>query len=242
MSGHVYLKLKDANLSALPDLPVPVRQERLAEVMRAGEIHPDALLDELDVFLMEHPEYQRKYAELAARLSYITGMQMASMGLFESAVHYLEIGSKWSPESWSVRLNHAVALHLIGNYREALDEYLHALADPDVAVTPLVTVLAARCCHEMGRWKLGADLLKTLTAFTPHEPDFWDFLAEMEAKATGISDPRPTATMDSLSEITKDRSAGLPHAQDLFCTQCGTRASRDARYCHECGHPLRNPV
>ena len=218
MNDYVFLKCL-AN-EALPELPIPVRQERLHAVMHEGETHPDSLLDELDHFLITHPEYRQNYSELAGQLAYVTGLQMADIGLLEAAAHSLAIGARWCPESLSVRLNHAVALHLTGDYENALAEYLHALADPALMASPLATVLAARCCQALGKWQMGCALLESLAPLAPREPGFWEFLAEMKAKAA-----------------VSDEAQHPP--QPVFCVNCGTHSVAGDRFCRQCGVALR---
>jgi hypothetical protein len=236
--------------------------------MQDDELHSDALLDELDAFLIEHPEYQGNYAELVARLSYMTGMQMAALGLMEAAAHYLDIGARWAPESWSVRLNHAVALQFSGRLREALAEYLHALADSEVDATPMVTVLAARCCRELGEWQLGADLLRTMVPLAPREVAFWDFLDEMETKAADKNalppGPGRVVPPDIVNfeqgliqrETRMQEQVGLPtrvqlvrplpevdtgQVKDRFCISCGASLPNGAHFCTVCGKPVVVP-
>ena len=237
MSDYVYLKYNHD--PTLLDLPVPVRQDRLPMVMGDGRMHADVLLDELNHFLINHPEYHRHYAELAGRLSYLTGMQMAGMGLWDAATHYLEIGSRWCPQNLSVRLNHAVALHLAGHYAAALDEYRQALADPEILATPLVTILAARCCWELGLWSLGAELLRALSPLAPREPAFWEFLSQLEEKAAQGPKARAAPSKEPAVESTAPRTIQDSTGSGVFCTKCGVRSSGGDRFCRHCGQPLR---
>jgi tetratricopeptide (TPR) repeat protein len=240
MNEYVYLKPREAAAAALPDLPVPVRSGRLGAVMHAGRLEPGALLDELDDFLGKYPAYRSRYAELAARLSYLSAMQMAGMGLWEAAARSLETGLRWNPHNWSVRVNHAVALHLTGDFRRALEEYRKAIADPEVAASPLVTILAARCCRELGDWQLGARLLTSLVPLAPREPAFWEFLSALEKRAASAA-PRPAANNDPPHEDgVRDRNPLSVHAMGQFCTQCGTQSRNGDRFCRQCGSLLHS--
>jgi hypothetical protein len=238
MNDYTYLKFKGGQ--DLPDLPVPVRHDRLTKVMRNGTMQTGALLDELDHFLILHPDYQPNYAELAGRLSYLAGMEMAGMGLWESASHYLGIGSRWCPWNASVRLNHAVALQLDGRFGEALSEYRQTMMDPDIEVSPLVTLLAARCCRELGQWQLGADLLASLVPLAPREPGFWDFLSEMKEKAAhGDDAPRRAPVAEPITEPAPRQASPAPKPKPAFCSQCGTGIQESDRFCRGCGKAVQ---
>lgn len=227
MSNYVYLKLAKPDLAArlgVPDLPVPVREERLPEVMREGQLNTDALLDELELFLAANPEYRPNFAEFAGRLAYVTALDLGATGQMEAAEHYLKVGLNSDPSNLSLRLNRAVALQMTGRQEDALAEYLRSLAEADNGLTPAVTVLAARCCRDLGQWKTGAELLRSLVPLTPREPEFWDFLAEMEEKAGMLP---TTAPAPAVPPVIAPAVA--------FCTQCGGKIEGGVRFCTNCG-------
>lgn len=228
MGNYVYLHYKGQAEPALSGPPVPVREERLGMVMRNGKVHADALLDELDHFLTRNPEYRLNYAGFIAQLAYVTGMQMAGMGLWEAAAHYLELGSRWSPQNCSVQLNHAVALQLAGDPAKALTEYLQALSDPLLTEAPLPTVLAARCCWALGQWKMGASLLRSVVRLAPRDVAFWEFLAEMEEKAAQSPERRSPPPPPPLADPSR-----------FFCVTCGIQSQAGDQFCRHCGTPLR---
>jgi predicted Zn-dependent protease len=119
---------------------------------------------------------------------------------------------------------------MTGRNEEALAEYLRSLAEADDGLTPAVAVLAARCCRDLGQWKTGAELLRTLVPLTPREPEFWDFLAEMEEKAGLVpvvaTAPKPAAPA-AVPPVIAPAAA--------FCTQCGTKIEGGLRFCTSCG-------
>jgi len=232
---YVILQL-NAKLQAdgieLENMPIPVRADRVDRIVGKDEIHLDCLLDELFEFLLEHKDQAPPYADFVAKLAYIVAMDMARLRLIEAAEHYLAIGLKLNPDSLSLRVNHAVALHAMNCHAEALAEYEHVLADESVGPSAFVKILAARCCKELALYEKGSQLLESLIPLGMRDPEYVELAVEM-AELGGI-DFGQSGGIKIQDEITSMLATFRP-PESKFCSRCGKPMEPGARFCARCG-------
>jgi tetratricopeptide (TPR) repeat protein len=240
MAEYLFYALKDdirqrLNISADP---FPVRKSMERKVFGGKEVAVDLLLDELDRFLTEKPEYRARYRHTIENLSFVLGIMLGKNGSMEKAAHYLGMGVKANPNNLSLRSNYAVTLHAIGHNREALAQYLHLIHDPTMNVNLPLWVLAARISAELGYYPLAYQVLSDCTRFHPEDAGFWNFLADMEGKTkalTGRSSAQPAGRIEhrqQTSPIPQDGSA--PFA----CPRCSRKVNPGVKFCRECGSAI----
>jgi predicted Zn-dependent protease len=189
MTEYLFYSLKEEVLQRLniTPCPFPVRKTMEREVFGGREVAFDLLLDELDQFLADHPEHRASYRHTIENLTFVLGVILGKNGSMERAAHYLEMGVRASPKNLSLRSNYAITLHALGQNREALTQYLHLIHDPDMNFNYPLWILAARISAELGYYPLAYQLLSDCTRFHPKEAGFWNFLADMEGKARGMT-------------------------------------------------------
>jgi tetratricopeptide (TPR) repeat protein len=222
MNQYVFHRLREglAEAQGMADLPFPVRAEMEDEIYVGQRVRVDMLLDELDLFLAEHPEYAEVYRVNMGMLAWRLGAELGMKGYTETALHFLEMGLRHDPESLSLHVNCALALHCKGEYREALVHYEYILADPLMSSEPMVTVLAARAYYDLGEYAGAYRLLKVLAHTLPEDEAFWDFLAEVRVKA-------------------EEQGGQTAHAPgSLECTRCGRRLREGSLFCSYCGEAV----
>ncbi len=219
-------KADDVDVMKLPVKVFPVRKSRVDEIFGGDSVAFDLLLDELDFFLAEHPQQVDRYRETVGLIAYTLGVELGSEGFHKASAHYLEIGLTYNPDNISLRANYAVALQSLGRFDDALVQYEYIINDPEVDVTPLVWVLAARLHARRGEYMRGYQLLRECSLLLPEEDGFWEFLGELRDKA-GVDE----------IEITVSDAEPIKSSKK-FCPRCGSGIKSGARFCSGCGESL----
>ena len=231
MSEFMFYQLErdKVELMKLPVTVFPVRREMEKEIFDGEQVAFDLLLDELDVFLAEYPECIGRYRDTIGLLAYIVGIELGAEGYHDAAAHYLEVGLAYNPDNISLRTNYAIALQSLGRKDEAVAQYEYIINDPEVDVTPIIWILAARLYSEKGDYMRGYRLLRECAMLLPEENAFWDFLAELKEKAGvegtdySVSDARPEPVTKTIA----------------YCSKCGAKIRVGARFCSKCGAPVK---
>lgn len=169
----------------LPSLPIPIRRERQAAIFpegRAADV--PAILDEIALFLKEHPQYTEVYRVLVAKLCYLVGIDAATQGYHAQAAHYLGMGLDAAPQSVALRSHYALALHCSGRVADARREYERVIAITDTdQMLPVMWMMLARIYANDHEYQKAYWLLKDVSTLIPDEDGFWDFLSEMEEQS-----------------------------------------------------------
>ena len=174
---------------SLPPVPFPVRQELVGEVFGDERVAVDRVLDELNLYLAQHPEQEDIYREAIGVLAYVVGVTLATEGKEDAAAHCFALGLAHNPDNLSLRTNYALALHNTGREEEALQQYQRIMDDPEVDVSPLVWILAARLHAAGGDDREAYRRLRECAPQVPEGDEFWTFYAEV-AERVG-EDPNP---------------------------------------------------
>ncbi len=216
MSTDAYLlyELKPEVLERLqlPPLPFPVGKDRVGEIFRKDGVRFDLLLEEMDRFVEENPETTNSYRPALTRLSYVLALREGSEGRPEAAVRLLALGLRHDPTDYSLRANHAFGLHLAGRLEEAVAEYKSIVDAQPEGVDPLIRILAARACGQLGDFQEGYRLLSEGTEAFVGDEGFDRLLAGYRKKS---------------------EAAG--RSVHRFCTQCGKPLKVGAKFCTGCG-------
>jgi tetratricopeptide (TPR) repeat protein len=238
----VFLEMKPAlrEQLGLPELPFPVRRERLATVMSGEELRPDLLLDELDRFLAGRPELRGRYAAAGAALAYLAGVELGRRSFHPGALHCFEIGLALAPDNDSLRVNYALSLMAVGRQAEALRQLeLVMAAHREAGVDPTIWTLAGRLCAELGDDARAARLLGEVAAFLPTEESFWELLAQVEERARAAGAPPAQAVVPATIPLATPLAPGKTAAPvRADCPNCRTALPAGARFCPQCGERL----
>jgi tetratricopeptide (TPR) repeat protein len=242
MNEFIFYQLNEQILLAmnLPPHPFPVRQEMEYQIFGSDQIAFDMLLDELDLYLTENPEYRENYSDTIGLLSYIVGVQNGTEGKTLQAIHYFEMGLSYRPDNLSLRTNYAVALYSLNWYEEALDQYEYIMDDPDIGVSPLIWTLAARLYSDMGDYENSYQLLEECEPFfEPEDEFFWDFLIEIIEKLGTEETELPSENLILASEDVDEQSTAekdiLFEPPPAYCANCGAQIREGAKFCIQCG-------
>jgi tetratricopeptide (TPR) repeat protein len=176
----------------MPVLPLPVRPAMQAEIYSPEGIAIDRLVDELQLYLAEHPEQDDFYRQVLGALAVYAGIDLGKRGATGRAVFYFELALEIRPADHYLRANLAVILNLLGREEEALAHYDVIVNTPGVAVNPLIWVQAARLHAERGHSERAMALLRACVPLLPEAGDVQRFLAEMEKLAiVDLAEPEP---------------------------------------------------
>jgi tetratricopeptide (TPR) repeat protein len=244
MAEYVFYKIKEPALTKLnlQPTPFPIRKDMKEEIFVGDDVALDLLLDELDLFLEDHPEYKYQYQENIGRLSYLFGIQLGSEGYTKMAIHYLEIGLNANPENISLRANYAIALHSSGLKSEALTQYLNIINDPQTNISPIIWILAARILAEKGNYRKALELLCDCEIFLPREEVFWDFLAEMKDKVLREDQEMKQFKNEIKEQFVEIENKGYATPENanitLTCANCYQQIAPGAKFCKRCGAPV----
>ena len=219
----------------LSPAPLPVRIGKEKEIFKPTGVALDLLLDELEKYLIEHPDERPLYKNFAVRLAYLEGVRLGQEGAHEMAAHYFELGLALDPENLSLRMNDALALQSSGRADKALAQYRYLLQRPQVGVNPLLWILAARQFLDSGDPITASQLLEACAQFMPVENEFWELLAEARQRA-GIAPwmaPGQKPAAQKVQTITQVKAKVKSESQS--CGSCGKPVKPGARFCGSCG-------
>ncbi len=164
MSQYFYHQMS-AELAEKLDIPVlayPVRKDKTLGFIFKEKLAICRILDELDLFLREHPEHVSAYREAIAKLAWLEGLEAGRNGFMRHAAHYLRLGLDYQPNNLSLRAEYAAALLSLDRKQEALAELEFLIGHASGGIEPLVWILAARLHTEVGYPEWAKELLKDL--------------------------------------------------------------------------------
>jgi len=223
-----------------PAMPFPVREGREKTIFSPDGVALDLLLEELEHYLIEHPEERIFYKDAGARLAALEGIRLGEDGFHEQAAHYFELGLALDTENIALRADYALALQSAGRKEEAMRQYRFLLRHPVSSVQPLIWILAARLFLDAGDPVTAHQILKHCASFMPVDNEFWELYAEARQRC-GI---KPwTAPGQKKPEI---KSVVTPAPQEKekvsakknFCPACGKPVKAGGKFCGSCGHAL----
>jgi len=227
---------------AIPPIPLPVRAGREREIFRPDGVALDLLLDELEGYLIDHPDERIFYRAAGSRLASIVGIQLGEEGFHDMAAHYFELGLALDPENLSLRSTYALALQGAGRREAALRQYRFLLLQPAVSIQPLIWILAARLFLDSGDPLTACQILKQCAAFMPVDNEFWELYAEARQRS-GV-DPWLAPGQKKGAPEVKPAVAPEPKEHEgrssktNICPACGKPGKPNARFCGSCGHAL----
>jgi tetratricopeptide (TPR) repeat protein len=226
----------------LPPIPFPVREGREKEIFSANGVALDLLLDELERYLIEHPEEKVFFRDAGARLASIEGIRLGGEGFHEIAAHYFELGLALDPENIALRADYALALQSVGRKEEAMRQYRFLLRHPVSSVQPLIWIPAARLFLDAGDPVTAHQILKHCASFMPVDNEFWELYADARERA-GI---KAWMAPGQKKQMRAAKPAVTPAPREKekvsskknFCPACGKPVKPDAKFCGSCGHAL----
>ncbi|PKN38704.1 MAG: hypothetical protein CVU62_00445 [Deltaproteobacteria bacterium HGW-Deltaproteobacteria-2] len=226
----------------LPPIPFPVRQGREKDIFNPQGVALDILLDELENYLIEHPEERVFFKDAGSRLASIEGIRLGEEGFHDLAAHYFELGLALDEENLALRSNYALALQSAGRNQEAMRQYRYLLQQPVISIQPLIWILAARLFLDAGDPVTAYQVLKHCASFMPVDNEFWELFAEAKERA-GV---KPWIAPGQKKLADKAMKAPIPaqkekekvSAKKNFCPACGKPVKSDAKFCGSCGHAL----
>lgn len=226
----------------LPVMPFPVREGRGKDIFNPDGVALDLLLDELEHYLIEHPEERIFYQDAGARLAAMEGIRLGGEGFHDLAAHYFELGLALNPENIALRADYALALQSAGRNEEAIRQYRFLLLEPVSSVQPLIWILAARLFLDAGDPVTAYQILKHCATFMPVENEFWDLFAEAQArcgiKPWTVPGQQKSALTAQTPDIPEPEEKVQASSKKNFCPACGKPVKLDAKFCGSCGHAL----
>jgi len=212
MSEWVFVDLPAKTIEGLaePELPYPVRRERMA--LYDG-LMPEGfpllfIADELDAFLDERPERIERYRREGAHMFLCAGVEAVMERCFEPSLHYFKLAIWLDPGHLAARMNLAMSLHQLGRGEEAVAEYREVIKRGSVWEWWQAWMLCAEELIALGRPAEAMPLLLEAKEIVPDSHQFWTVLADCEERLT------PT------------------------CPHCGATQREKMRFCGECGGKL----
>lgn len=146
----------------LPDLPLPIRTDRAADVL-GDPIDLPGLVGEIDAYLRSHHWAQPAYGDTIALLAHISGVARGRAGDHATALSLFSTGLDYSRDNLSLHANQALALQCLGRHHEAAAAYESLLATPGVRRRSLVGLVAARAYTDAGDENAARALLEEMS-------------------------------------------------------------------------------
>ncbi len=224
---------------AVAPIPFPIRPEREKEIFSSRGAALDLLLDELQLYLIDHPEDALLYKEAAARLATAEGIRRGEDGFHEHASHYFELGLALAPENLALRCNLALALQAAGRLDDAIRQYRFLLNEPAVSGQFLVLIPAAKLFLDCGDPVTAHQILKHCASFMPVDHEFWELYADARERC-GIARRKlpKQKKIEGKLFASSVNDTGKAAIKKNFCPACGNRLKPGARFCGGCGHAL----
>jgi len=170
--GYSFYQLSDALIGrlGLDPLPFPVRTAQRSSVFGSGPVAVDGLLDELDQFLVEHPDLKERYSANAARLAMICATRHASRGDFSAALRSLGAGLRADSQNTGLKVHQALLLQIKGYPEAAAMEYEQLLWNAPQAFDPLIRALAAKAFAAIGEREKAREIIEYLPERVLQDP------------------------------------------------------------------------
>jgi len=226
----------------LPPMPFPVRAGREREIFSADGVALDLLLEELERYLIEHPEEKVFFKDAGSRLAAIEGIRLGEEGFHDHAAHYFELGLALDPENIALRADYALALQSAGRKEEAMRQYRFLLRHPVSSIQPLIWIPAARLFLDAGDPVTAHQILKHCASFMPVDNEFWELYAEARERA-GIKQSilpgqkKPAVAAKPVVTSAPQEKEKVSSKKN-FCPACGKPVKPGAKFCGGCGHAL----
>jgi tetratricopeptide (TPR) repeat protein len=258
---YQFYTLSDATASHLDfePIPFPVRSDKAALIFQSNGVDLDALLEELDGFIREHPELAGRYAANAAQLALICATNHVSQDNFMAALGNLNAGLRIDPQHQALRVHQALALQINGYTEAAALEYDQLLWDAPPAFDPLLRALAAKAFAAIGQRDQALEILEWLPEQAFQDPALDRLRASLRG-VTKVKKPEPDAlvcpacgepvlaahkfcpscaTPLSMSRQAQQEEARSPAQSSAvskkFCMQCGGKLKPGIKFCTHCG-------
>lgn len=246
-SNYIFYALSEevSNRLGFNLLPFPVRADRANAVFQSDTIALDALLDELDGFIMEHPEYTGKYQSNAAKLALICATTNVANDDFRAALANLNVGLRIYPQHQGLKVHQALTLQINGYAEAAAREYEQLLWDAPQAFDPLIRALAVKAFVAIGQKGKGLEILEFLPERAFLDPSLQKLResllgspAQAESSASQVSCPAsgtPLAVAKQPNPNGEKQQSTLPPVNKKFCTKCGNKLKPGIKFCTACG-------
>jgi tetratricopeptide (TPR) repeat protein len=238
MSEYIFYKLKTQAAQEInpQDVSYPVRTDHVNDIFGGQKVAVDLLLQDLDLFVHEHPELRPHYADTLGRLAYVVGVDADSNGDHTAALNHFELGLAAVPGNLTLRASYGLTLHKLGRENEALAQYEQIFADPDRPIMPWVWLLAVRVYAQRGQYARAHALLEECAPLFPEDESLQRFAQEMQSKAVAAA----TAVKPAPAPRTAAKAAPIPTASTApTCPQCGDAVTPGVKFCKNCGAPMQ---
>mgnify|MGYP001333947836 CR=1 FL=1 len=219
-----YYELKEGALTrkgySFP--PFPVRCQRVREIFGTSKVDLLLLLKELNLFLIENPEYRDRYREAIHFIAQILLFDLGEKeGNDEQKMEIIQIGLTYNPMDDALQINRAIVLHSSLKYPEALYAYRKVMERSSPESNPLLWILVAHLHAETCEYRKAYETLFECSPYILKDfKEFWDFLEDMEEKQAAIKKDFP------------------PGNQECHCPHCNAPLPSSAKFCRRCGNPV----
>ncbi len=169
---------------ALPQLPMPIRVERLPGILLRETVSTTQLLEELLLWLPENPAAREQYLPVVARLGLLAGVSEGNAGNLEDALRFFRTGLEAKPDDMQMLLNYGVALRQSGNPAEALKVFERAIRLLDgKAISPELWRDAAQLHFQLGNYPQALALVEQVLKVAPEKvANAEEFAAEIRKR------------------------------------------------------------
>jgi tetratricopeptide (TPR) repeat protein len=212
MSDWVFIDLPSNTIKGLaePEFPYPIRREQMPmyEQLKEDEFPLHFVMDELELYLEEHPNRVERYRKEGGYLFFCAGIDAVIDHCTEPSLHYFKMAIWLRPDDLSARMNCAIALHSLERRDEAMEQYRQVMARGDIHEWWQAWMLSAQVLMAKEEYAKALPLLEEAEKVLPEDNQFWSTLALCREKMQ-------------------------PH-----CPHCGEELHEKARFCGNCGGKL----